>query len=221
MTFRSKIDLNYYFMLGVLAAFAALFIYLTIFVYSLKLLLLAIITNALLFVLILPMYFSTKYRLGEDGLHIYMAWYFNKLIPYADIFAFQSTYNAEMTFSLSDDRIAIYTMDKATEKTEVLTISPKDKQGFLAELARITGLQETVDMPTEKAPKFMEPKTKEERTKAAVRFYYMIKDPDRYQKIKAETPESFTEKQQRIAAAKERSAEEVDADNMSDILSEE
>ena len=192
MSFKSKIDSNYYFLLGTLIAFSALLIYLCFKSFSVNVLIFAALSNLFLFILVLPMYTSTRFILADDGVRIHIGWYSKMFVPYSDIIGFENAYDKAMGYSLSNDRVGIYTVNKVAGVPGVVTVTPLDKQGFMNELTRITGIEPTVHKQEEKPFRRL-PKTKEERNRAVAKLYFMLKDPDRLNDsfLKPQTPEKI------------------------------
>ena len=110
MTFKTDVDGGYKAGFLCFLLFTAIFVYFTVTSFSVTLLILAIIFSLMFFVLLIPMYFSMKYIVEEDGLRIKVGWFANRFFPYSSIFGFQRVLaEAKNSYGLSTrKRIAIY-----------------------------------------------------------------------------------------------------------------
>lgn len=95
------------------------------------------------------MYFSMKYIVEEDRLRIKVGWFANRFFPYSSIFGFQRVLaEAKNSYGLSTrKRIAIY-MKGTGGGYDVVTITPKNDEGFIEAFAKQTGIDITPPDPT-------------------------------------------------------------------------
>ena len=189
MSYKTKIDKSFYYLLYPLAAFSLYLIFSCYFRYSDKTLIFAILTNIYFYLIFLPLYIGTKYTLASDALYIRFGWYLKIVVPYRDMFKIESECERSPVFTMSSDRIGIFVHNNVTGVPETVSVSPKDKQGFMDELARITGIEATMITLPER-PKIRLPKTMQEHKNTASRLYATLKDPNKHISYKPKAPSS-------------------------------
>lgn len=197
MTFKTDVDGGYKAGFLCFLLFTAIFVYFTVTSFSVTLLILAIIFSLMFFVLLIPMYFSMKYIVEEDGLRIKVGWFANRFFPYSSIFGFQRVLaEAKNSYGLSTrKRIAIY-MKGTGGGYDVVTITPKNDEGFIEAFAKQTGIDITPPDPTfREIQDEYNAKTSEAQRRAARR---RLKEAlsKGYDKdvLEAETPETLKER---------------------------
>jgi hypothetical protein len=211
MTFKTDVDGGYKAGFLCFLLFTGIFIYFTVTSFSVPLLVLAIIFSLMLILLLVPMYFSMRYILEEDGLRIKVGWFANRFFPYSTIFGFQRVLaEAKNSYGLSTrKRIAIY-LKGTGGGYDVVTITPKNEDGFVEAFTKQTGIEITPPDPTfREIQDEYNAKTSEAQRRAARR---RLKEAlsKGYDKdlLEAETPETLKER----AAYNEEAAAAVEDD---------
>ena len=188
MSFKSRVDSGNYFVFGFLAVFAVFLTCVCVMRFSINIFILTLLIDVFFAGFAAPLYLNTRYVLAEDGLYIHFGWFSKTFVPYSDMFAAESWYSRAMTFTLSSDRAGIMVRNKATGAQEVVTVAPLDKQGFLAELTRRSGIEVTV---VKQAAGPRKPRTLEDRSKAVEQLYNKLKEePEKFSTTKTRAPSS-------------------------------
>ena len=146
---------------------------------------------------VMPMLAYNRILVEEDGVRIRVGWYVNRLIPYQSIYAFQKVdEEANDSYALANGRVALYMM-KNEEEPDVVTISPKDQEGFLQAFAQASGLEETPPTPEyqEIFDLYNENTSDAQRFEARKRVLTSLSKGYSGEKLKAENPEEFVERQ--------------------------
>jgi len=129
MTFRSKVDRRMKFFA---AAFCALILALSALFWQSKAAVVVFPLAVLLLSLVLWVFLGTKYAFLEDCLLVKSGPYARR-IPYASISSAKPSKDISSAPALSLDRLAL-TVSNGKYVTDVILVSPADRDGFLREL---------------------------------------------------------------------------------------
>lgn len=142
--YKSKIDWWFYLLAGVLiaAAVAVTVLWLVLDVEGLWIT--ALILGALDFGMLIPIMLTTDYTFCDDHLLVRCGWLLRERIKYSDIISAKPSNCPLSSPALSLDRIELRASSGLSGATYV---SPMDKNGFMEELARRTG----IDFPDQSA----------------------------------------------------------------------
>ena len=131
MTFRSKIDRR---MIIFAAAFSALILALSALFLQSKAAVVVFPLAALLLALVSWVFLGTKYAFLEDCLLVRSGPYARR-IPYTRISSVKPSKDISSAPALSLDRLAL-TVSNGKYVTDVILVSPEDKESFLRELKK-------------------------------------------------------------------------------------
>jgi hypothetical protein len=196
LIFKTRIGGGYVFMFLVFTLFTLLSLYLCIINFSFRYLILGIAFTAAEVLLVIPMYFGTRYEVNEDGLRIRVGWFVNRNVPYCNIFAYRQTdQEPRSAYGLSEHHIAIY-FKNDRNKDDVLSVSPKDAKGFIEALEEKTGVAITPPDRTfrEVQDEYNKNTTPERRKAARQRMWHALSKGYDPVNLKPESPESLQEK---------------------------
>jgi hypothetical protein len=184
-------------MLGVFILFSAALLYFCLTDFNIRVLILTVIFLAFLILYFIPNYIRMEYTLGEYAISIRVGLFVKRDIEYRQIYAFQQSLDqAKASYGLSEKHIAIYFCNDMGGN-DVITVSPKDQQGFLTELANRTGIQSIKPNIEyrDKQAEYTKGATQEQRKRARKRLLSMVINGYQQKTVLPESPESLHETQ--------------------------
>jgi hypothetical protein len=196
MIYRTKVDAVFYIALGLVLLFCAGLLYLLINSFDVKILILLVFFSVAEVFFLIPMCFFTRYTLGEQALTIHVGWFAKRTIEYESIFAFQkSAMDANVSYGFSEKKLALFFINDR-QGNDVITITPRDEDGFIRRFSALTGLVLTPPDPSYKdLQKEYDAKTSPERRRIARKKLWNVVskgfDPERIEPVSPETIEEF------------------------------